>query len=167
MNENRELEKMMKLGKALDTATKIIGQIIQVFCIVGAVLLIIGMLGFAVTMDSATMELTWFGKEIVFESLSGSMQNLIVIGMAVICVFTFFLVGDLSKALRSVFQAAANGRPFEESSVKGFRRTALWSLIIGILTGEGTGFAVAIACWLLAYVFHYGLLLQKQSDETL
>ncbi|MDO4650315.1 MAG: hypothetical protein Q4B26_16875 [Eubacteriales bacterium] len=167
MNENRELEKMMKWGKVLDTATKIIGQIIQVFCIVGAALLIIGMLGLAVTMDSAAMELTWFGKEIVFETLSGGMQNLVVIGMAVVFVFAFFLVGDLSKALRSVFQAAANGRLFEESSVRGFRRTALWSLVIGILTGVGTGFAIAIACWLLAYVFHYGLLLQQQSDETL
>ncbi len=117
MNENRGLEKMMKWGKALDTATKIIGQIIQVFCIVGAVLLVIGMLGLAVTMDSATMELTWFGKKIVFESLSSGMQNLIVIGMVVVCVFAFFLVRDLSKALRSVFQAISNGRPFEESSV--------------------------------------------------
>ncbi|MDO4650728.1 MAG: hypothetical protein Q4B26_18990 [Eubacteriales bacterium] len=167
MNKNRELEQMMRMGKILDTATKIVCEIVQFFCIVGAALLVIGMLGLGVRMDPATMELAWFGKEIVFESLSGGMQILVIIGMVVICVFAFVLVGDLSKALRSVFQAVANGRPFEESSVKGFRRTALWSLVIGILTGKGAGIVVAIACLLLAYIFHYGVLLQQESDETL
>ncbi len=166
MNQNKELERMMKWGKVLDTATNIIGKIIQVFCIVGIVLLLIQMSGIATTYEG-TVDLRILSSEVVFESLSRTMQNVVIIVMIVLFIFSVILVGELVKALRSVFQAMANGRPFEETAVKGFRKAAIWMLVIGILAGVGTGIVIAALFLLLSYVFHYGMVLQQESDELL
>jgi len=73
----------------------------------------------------------------------------------------------LVNALRSVFQSIANGRPFEDSTIKGFRSAALWIAILGVGNGKISGLIIAALCLFLSYVFHYGMLLQQESDETL
>ncbi len=165
MNTNKELERMMKWGRGLDTAVKIIGKIVQVFCIVGVVLLLVQLSGLA-TMMVGDVDLFWMADPVDFASLSSGMQTLVCIVMIITFCFAFLMTGDLTKALRSVFQAIGEGRPFEETAIKGFRRTALWMVILAVLTAETPYLVIALLCLLFSYVFRYGLILQQESDET-
>ncbi len=166
MTQNKDLEKMMKAGKVLDTATNIVGRIIQVVCGVSAVL-VLAFFFFMADVDGASMDLTFFGRHVEFENLSFGMQAAVVILMAVIFVLAVIMMGDLIKALRSVFRSMAAGRPFEEPAVKGFRRAALWLVIIGVLANEISAVLIAACFLLFSYVFSYGMMLQIESDETL
>lgn len=166
MNAKNELEKMKKWGHALDKISQIASMIVYVFCIFGGVLIILNVLGFFNTMG-LTVDLTCFGHTIHFQELSHPLQITVSLLMIAMLVITCIMVRALVHALRSVFQSIANGRPFEDSTVKGFRKAALWIAILGVLGGEIFGLIIAVLCLFLSYVFHYGMLLQQESDETL
>ena len=166
MNTNNELEKMKRWGRALDKITQIAGIIVYVFCILGGVLIIVNMFDFFNT-TGLTVDLTCFGKTINFQELSHPLQITVSLLLIAMLFITCIMVRALAKALRSVFQSIANGRPFEDSTIKGFRSAALWIAILGVGNGEILGLIIAALCLFLSYVFHYGMLLQQESDETL
>ncbi|MCD7716377.1 MAG: hypothetical protein LUI39_07990 [Lachnospiraceae bacterium] len=166
MNANNELDKMKKWGHALDKITQVISKILYVFCILGGVVILVNMVGIFNTMG-LTVDLTCFGHTINFQELSHPLQIAVSLLLIAMLVITCIMVNALVHALRGVFQSIANGRPFEDSTVKGFRKAALWIAILGILNGEIFGLIIAALCLFLSYVFHYGMLLQQESDETL
>ncbi|MCC8106890.1 MAG: hypothetical protein LIO99_12970 [Clostridiales bacterium] len=166
MNTYNELEKMRKWGHALDKAALIIGKIVYVFCLLAGVLILVNMFGIFNTMG-LTVDLTCFGHTIHYQELSLSLQITVSLLMIAMLVITCIMVRALVHALRSVFQSIANGRPFEDSTVKGFRKAALWIAILGVGNGKISGLIIAALCLFLSYVFHYGMLLQQESDETL
>ncbi|MCD8348608.1 MAG: hypothetical protein LUD16_11835 [Lachnospiraceae bacterium] len=166
MNTNAELEKMKKWGQTLDKITQIAGTIVYVFCILGGVLILANKFGFFNTMG-LTVDLTCFGHTINFQELSHPLQITVSLLLIAMLVITCIMVRELVLALRSVFQSIANGRPFEDSTIKGFRKAALWIAIISVGNGKIWGLIIATLCLFLSYVFHYGMLLQQESDETL
>lgn len=166
MNANNELEKMRKWGHALDKASLIIGKIVYMFSLLAGVLILVNMFGIFNTMG-LTVDLTCFGHTINFQELSHPLQIAVSLLLIAMLVITCIMVRALVNALRSVFQSIANGRSFEDSTVKGFRSVALWIAILGVGNGKISGLIIAALCLLLSYVFHYGMLLQQESDETL
>ncbi|MCC8137694.1 MAG: hypothetical protein LIO76_06450 [Clostridiales bacterium] len=163
---NNELEKMKKWGRVLDKITQIAGKIVYVFCIIGGMLILVNMFGFFNTVG-LTVDLTCFGHTINFQELSHSLQIAVSLLLIAMLVITCIMVHALVHALRSVFQSIANGRPFEDSVITGFRKAALWIAILGVGNGKIWGLIIAVLCLFLSYVFHYGMLLQQESDETL
>ncbi len=166
MNTNNELEKMRKWGHALDKASLIIGKIVYMLSLLAGVLILVNMFGIFNTMG-LTVDLTSFGNTIHYQELSLPLQIIVSLLLIAMLVITCIMVNTLVHALRSVFQSIANGRPFEDCTVKGFRKAALWIAILGVLNGEIFGLIIAVLCLFLSYVFHYGMLLQQESDETL
>lgn len=166
MNTKNELEKMKKWGQVLDKATQIVGKIVQISCIIGGVLILVNMLGFFNTMGE-TVNLTWFGNTISYQELSHPLQITVSVFILAMLVIACIMIRALVNALRSIFQSIANGRPFENSVIKGFRKASLWIAIIGLLDGKIFGIILAALCLFLSYIFHYGMLLQQESDETL
>ncbi|MCD8398190.1 MAG: hypothetical protein LUD12_13595 [Lachnospiraceae bacterium] len=166
MNTNIELEKMKKWGQALDKIAQIAGKIMYVFCILAGVLILVNMFGFFNSTE-LTVALTCFGHTINFQELSHPLQITVSLLLIAMLVITCIMVRELVHALRSVFQSIANGRPFEDSTIKGFRKAALWIAIISVGNGKIWGLIIAALCLFLSYVFHYGMLLQQESDETL
>lgn len=163
---NNELEKMKKWGQTLDKAAQIAEKIMYVFCILGGVLILANMSGFFNT-TGLTVDLTCFGNTIHFQELSQSSQITVSLLMIAMLIITCVMVRALVHALRSIFQSIANGRPFENSAITGFRKAALWIAIISVGNGKIWGLIIAVLCLFLSYVFHYGMLLQQESDETL
>ncbi len=117
--------------------------------------------------NEGTMKITFLGQDVSFAGLPTAAQYAVVLLMAAVFALAVFMVGDFAKALRSVFQSMAAGRPFEEAAVKGFKRSALWLAIIGVLAANGYVLVMAAFLLLFSYVFSYGVILQTESDETL
>ncbi|MCD7956692.1 MAG: hypothetical protein LUG93_13300 [Lachnospiraceae bacterium] len=161
-----ELGKMKKWGHALDKITQIVGKVMYVLCILGGVLILVNMFGFLNT-TGLTVDLTCFGHTIHFQELSHPLQITVSLLMITMLAITCIMVRALVHALGSVFQSIANGRPFENSVITGFRKAALWIAIISVGNGKIWGLIIAALCLFLSYVFHYGMLLQQESDETL
>ncbi len=166
-NKNRELERMMSWAKMLDVMIRICGAVVQIGSGLGAVMLIAFHFFAIVPSDRAEMNLTVLGRHIKFASLSAAGQTAVVILMAVVCLLAIPMMRDLTRALHNVFQPMACGRPFEEEAVKGFGRAAVWCAVIGVLALNGYVLVIAALLLLLSYVFHYGSVLQTESDETL
>ncbi len=169
MEYTNELQKMQRWGRVLDKVALVIGRVMQVVLALSALVVeAFSVFGFtSVDGGEYSYSLTWFGNPVEFDNLSPFLMGLMIVLIVIICILSIFMVEDLMKALRSVFQAMANGRPFEEKSVAGFRRAAIWMLVIGILAGSFSSLVAAACLLVLSYVFRYGLLLQTESDETL
>ncbi len=163
-----KFRELKKWGRTLDKITQIIGIIVYIMCVIFGIVVLINMFGFLDTLgDAVTLKFTLLGNPINYQELSQPLQIAISLFMIVMLIFVCIMTNTLVKALREIFGSIANGRPFEDSTVKGLRKAALWTAILGVLSGKISGIVIAVLFLFLSYIFHYGMLLQQESDETL
>jgi hypothetical protein len=175
--DTRISDKLVRFGRALD----IVGKILAIICILGAVLAlftailaaalpenaIMGILG-SIEVTSDVLDLaanTRLGDFIAPAALI-SLKVLTVIFSASICIYCL-LSAIILFILSSVFKATAVHRtPFLQENVKRLKIIGVILFIASFILGL-TNLIFAFCVLAFAYVFQYGTELQQQADETL
>jgi hypothetical protein len=177
--EEKTVRRLARSGKVLD----VIGKVLAGFCIAVAVLSllcallaamvpediirnVIDMLNISIRSDLLILDTGITLGSLLSTATAFSLRFFVIIPALSLCAYSV-VSAIILFILSAIFKATAvNKTPFMPENVKRLRIIGIVLIIISIFFGL-TNLIFAFCVFALAFVFQYGVELQKQADETL
>lgn len=172
-NENliETKERMLNVFRKLDKITSIAKKTIIVLGIL--IYIICFIMGFIAGMGAEKIT----DNETIIEFFNGMSQEIegeikqpVDMGKTVTALVALFVMAFTLDKLEKIFHnTVENKTPFSNENIKGLKQICIASVIACIVTVRyiDISFVYAIAMSAIYYIFKFGYILQKESDETL